>query len=1369
MARTLRRDDYTVGWVCALPVELAVAQEMLDEEHDTPLYDAHDTNLYTCGRVGEHNVVIACLPEGQTGTNSAAAVAVQMKSTFSSTRFGLMVGIGGGVPSEEADVRLGDVVVSKPNKTHGGVVQYDSGKATASGFERTGVLNTPPTVLLNAVANVRAKQIRGKSKLLEYLSKLDSLPHFSRESAGPDTLFEAGYEHVGKGSTCGKCSTEYTVTREAQRQEVKVHYGTIASGNKVIKEAAVREQLSAELGGVLCFEMEAAGLMNSFPCLVVRGVCDYADSHKNKAWQPYAAATAAAYAKEVLSVIRPAEVAKECTVEQTTEVACRLFWVKGDPGAGKSVLMKHSVKRMRERSSNDLVVSFFFHGQGTPLQKTLLGLFRALLASILDYFPEYLTQLAIKFAEREKRYGRYTERRWEWTEKELQEVLSSLLVRGTQCQPVVIFIDALDECGEGPAKSLLAYFKDLTCQAEIGHARCKICLSSRHYPILSLDTIPSVQVEESNNQDIRRYIQKKLKDIRPKSKRDQIEIEILSKSNGGFQWAFLVTRTIVDKNLIGIKAEKLLEELNSCPQTLGEVYEAILNSVPATEQHQMTKIFQWVRFAERPLSAQELRDALATDQDMSHNSILDLRAYEGWSDSLADFERHVKHISRGLIRFQSRELWEQYDPDGEDSDREAQLIHQSVADFLLDKFFKEAGNHSSTNRSSAASGHFEISRSCLRYMVLKDILDAAHLPRGTLSSRFPLAPYAVRFLFVHIHNVEKEGIVQSDLASVMQWASSSETMSKLATLWRALDPDSAHTPLGLALHWGDSFARLGCEEIDSRDANLNTPLMLAIREGYSDIALTLLKRSVEYEGRHEEHGDGGKHITKEFSRARAAEIDAQNEDGDTALDTALDQNMSEVIVKIIEAGAELKYLGRETALVRCAVSRRDMELLAIVLERKLNLDGAIFFALKDQLSQRDPVLERIVSQLLSDGANTARSSDDPPQSEDSDDEDSDDEDSDDEDSDDEDENSNRYDDDALALASRRGLTSMVEILLAHDAPADLKNAHGECPLLIATVYEHEDIVRMLLPRAASSVELEDNLGRTALSTAVEHCLPRITKLLLEGGSFSNPSPLLEKCVLDYARYGAHECRELVLRRNLIDYHFVDDEGQTPLCLAARYGREAVVKQLIDTGKVDPEGKSKDGRTPLSWAAQNGHEVVVKQLLDTGKVDPDWKNRDGRTPLSWAAQNGHEAVVKQLLYTGNIDINYKDEDGWTVMSREATRGCIKALQTLLNVRGVDVNLCGPYQRTPLFWAVLRKHYEAVELLLDQDVVDVNTKDANGTTPLLCAVQSKSENIATMLLATGRVDLSVEDKDGWTAISWATHHHQTDIIQLLQKCA
>ncbi|KAI1741315.1 nucleoside phosphorylase domain-containing protein [Xylaria scruposa] len=304
--REIQKEDYTVGWVCALPIELAAAQEMLDEEHCCQQY--HD-NIYTLGRIGWHNVVIAGLPGGQTGTVSAAVVAAKMIETFKSIRIGLMVGIGGGVPLGEADIRLGDVVISKPYNVHGGVVQYDFGKTTPTGFERTGSLNTPPTILLNAVTNLQANHIRGRCRLPDYFRKLNRLPVFARKGAGQDILFEAAYNHEG-AAQCVNCSKDYLVAREPREQEVAVHYGTIASGNHVMRDGVERDRVSAQLGGVLCFEMEAAGLMNSFPCLVIRGICDYADSHKNKKWQAYAAGTAAACAKEILSVIPPEDVSK---------------------------------------------------------------------------------------------------------------------------------------------------------------------------------------------------------------------------------------------------------------------------------------------------------------------------------------------------------------------------------------------------------------------------------------------------------------------------------------------------------------------------------------------------------------------------------------------------------------------------------------------------------------------------------------------------------------------------------------------------------------------------------------------------------------------------------------------------------------------------------------------------------------------------------------------------------------------------------------------------------------------------------------------------------------------------------------------------
>jgi nucleoside phosphorylase len=319
--RRLKLEDYTVGWISALPIELAAAAEMLDEEHQDLPQDPTDSNIYTFGRIGEHNVVISCLPAGQMGNNSAAAVAMQMKARFPSLRFGLMVGIGGGVPSEESDIRLGDIIISQPHAQHGGVVQHDFGKAGVGGqITRTGSLNAPPAVLLGALSKLRANHIRGKIKLYEYLSAYARLPKFAYQGADFDVLYNAKYNHVS-GPTCVGCSKEEIVSRDPREDSNPLlYFGTIASGNQVMKDGVTRDLISKELGGILCFEMEAAGLMNTFPCLVVRGICDYADSHKNKRWQPYAAATAAACAKELLVIIPPNEVAKAPPVDSKGQI-----------------------------------------------------------------------------------------------------------------------------------------------------------------------------------------------------------------------------------------------------------------------------------------------------------------------------------------------------------------------------------------------------------------------------------------------------------------------------------------------------------------------------------------------------------------------------------------------------------------------------------------------------------------------------------------------------------------------------------------------------------------------------------------------------------------------------------------------------------------------------------------------------------------------------------------------------------------------------------------------------------------------------------------------------------------------------------------
>jgi nucleoside phosphorylase len=306
---------YTVGWICALPIEMAAAKAMLDEVHGRPR-DQHrsDTNNYLLGSIGQHNIVVSCLPNGVYGANSAAAVVSQMLSSFASIRISLLVGIGGGIPSKDCDIRLGDVVVSTPGKTHGGVVQYDFGKTVEGGqFTHIGSLNKPPPILLKAVASLQADHELEESKIPQFLAEMllrypKMQAEFTYQGASNDQLFLAEYNHVRDDSTCESCDVGKAISRKDRNTNVPfIHYGVIASGNQVIKHGVTRDRLRKEFE-VICFEMEAAGLMDNFPCPVVRGISDYADSHKNKRWQKYAAAAAAAYAKEILEVIPPAQV-----------------------------------------------------------------------------------------------------------------------------------------------------------------------------------------------------------------------------------------------------------------------------------------------------------------------------------------------------------------------------------------------------------------------------------------------------------------------------------------------------------------------------------------------------------------------------------------------------------------------------------------------------------------------------------------------------------------------------------------------------------------------------------------------------------------------------------------------------------------------------------------------------------------------------------------------------------------------------------------------------------------------------------------------------------------------------------------------------
>lgn len=279
--------DYNIALVTALPKELAAVFLMLDERYDEPEdFDHNDNNAYSWGRMCKHNVVLVSLPAGVYGKVSAATTVSNLVSSLPHVRFGLLVGIAAGLPDDVHDIRLGDVVVSQPQGDSGGVVQYDLGKKSRNvdgieSFERVGQLNRPPAVLLGALAQLQARHEIGERQIETFMRVFDKneSTRTYRRPASDDPLSLG----VGRGTP-------------------HIHYGIVASGDGLIKSTAARDRIIADLAPLrpLCIEMEAAGLMNNFPCLVIRGICDYADECKNDDWQKYAAAVAAAFAKELL-------------------------------------------------------------------------------------------------------------------------------------------------------------------------------------------------------------------------------------------------------------------------------------------------------------------------------------------------------------------------------------------------------------------------------------------------------------------------------------------------------------------------------------------------------------------------------------------------------------------------------------------------------------------------------------------------------------------------------------------------------------------------------------------------------------------------------------------------------------------------------------------------------------------------------------------------------------------------------------------------------------------------------------------------------------------------------------------------------------
>ncbi|KAH7021445.1 uncharacterized protein B0I36DRAFT_388150 [Microdochium trichocladiopsis] len=665
----LEPSSYTVGWICALATEFNAAKAFLEVAHTgVPYTSQHDTNTYALGRVGPHNVVIAVLPDGEYGTTTAATVAQGLLSSFPNVR----IGAAGG---------------------KGGVFQYDYGKAIQGlDFQHNDYLNRPPTLLRTALSALRSQyEMEGSQlddKVRDALQRWPRIKKkYSRPPAGSDRLYLSDVLHRDSGTSgddCGKtCGSEPTrlkarTAREDDEDDPQVHYGLIASGNSLMKDATIRDKMAKE-NGVLCFEMEAAGLMNNFPCLVIRGICDYSDTHKNKQWQGYAAMVAAAVAGDLLRLISANKVERETRLKDTIEnieskvneisshvietkaamkAVCvdehlkklRLWLSPPDPstnaaaarelrhaGSGSWLLQSDAFQRWKSGQLRHL----WLHGKAgfgkTILNTTiydhleLVGGF-TLLRFYFDFkdtrkqsLESLLRSLAYQLHQTSHEVSRIIDQAFESHSSGKRQVdrsvLSQVVIRGLEAAPkAVLVLDALDECTT--RRELLNWLKDAVDELE--GSDLKLIITVRPEPEFTRE-VPRVFGPENwvaldkraVDVDIRSYVMAELQAPRFSEKGipQSILDSIVKKVGGGAEGMFRWAFCQMDVLARCHHAEALETALASLPKGLNETYDRMLAAIPSELKEDASRLLSFILSMHEPLTVDAAIDIIATRID----------------------------------------------------------------------------------------------------------------------------------------------------------------------------------------------------------------------------------------------------------------------------------------------------------------------------------------------------------------------------------------------------------------------------------------------------------------------------------------------------------------------------------------------------------------------------------------------------------------------------------------------------------------------------------------------------------------------------------------------------------------------------------
>jgi ankyrin repeat protein len=868
---------------------------------------------------------------------------------------------------------------------------------------------------------------------------------------------------------------------------------------------------------------------------------------------------------------------------------CGFLWIKGNPGTGKSTLMKFLFENERSNTKNDhlqILLSFFFLARGTPEEKSTVGLYRSLLHQLFQKVPSLTESLNWMTPD-----GARVIQRGGWSEEALKQTLKHAAEKLGNMS-LTMYIDALDECEDSQAERMIRFFEEL-CEESVGNIR--ICFTSRHYPHIEITTGTELTLEDEDGhkEDIQKYIKSNLKLGRRNQQTESLQSEILEKSSRIFLWVVLVIKILTE--LPDKSIRKMRERLQEIPTELAKLFEMIL-ARDRKNLEQMKLCLSWVLFAIRPLKPQELYFAIQLGLDKACSVYWDTDDID--IDSMKTF---VKSSSKGLVEVTRNKAGE------------VQFIHESVREFLLSE---DGARWSGASGSLVGHGHRNL-RDCCLAQINAAITQHVNIPdplpkpaetdklRETIASKFPFLEYSVLSILQHANSAQRAGMDQRAFVSdfpLPRWRFLNNAIEKFevrryrqtVTLLYIL----AERNLADLIHIHPHLESW----LDVHDDRYGTPIFAARATGSHEAVKAILQAQI-----HEQ--PAGSSVRRLLERC----LENAHNNPTFGRDFTFSRTKG-VTQHVIEQGDEvvLNFLYSLGKVDPAWKEKKDGQLLMPLSRAAKNgHEGVVRFLLEKGAevdwkgwNGKTALWEgasgghgAVVKLLLKNGAEV--------------------------------DSKNISGETPLSDAAFKGHQAVVKLLLKNGAEVEFDN-NGRTRLFWVAINANKDVAKLLLENGAE-VELKDNNGRTLLSWAASHGREAMIELLLsdprvdpEAKDNNGRTPLSWA-----ASRGYEAVIKLLLSDPRVDPEAKDNNGRTPLSWAASHGYKAVIKILLSDHRVDPEAKDNDNRTPLSWAASHGDKAVIKILLSDHRVDLDAKDKDGRTPSSWAREKGYDNVARLL--------------------------------------------------------------------------------------------------------------------------------------------